>query len=202
MYGADPRIDEHLTWCQMRRLRQTTIHARRRLLRTLVGDLGRPLLDLTAEQLVGWQRERQHLSASSIVTYRNHINAFYLWAIEEGLREDNPARRMVVPKQPQHLPNPVDEDDLELAIICAVKDRLRLWVVLAGYCGLRVSEIAGLQREHIRETARTPHLLVFDGKGGKQRTVPLSGKVLAELTEYGWLQRGGGPLFPRADYPS
>lgn len=198
--SPDPMIERHLAHCQLRRLRPSTIHARRRLLDELARDLDTPLLSATGEQLLGWQLERPHLAAQSVVTYRNHAKAFYLWAVTQGLRADNPAEQMVSPKLAHTLPNPIDEDDLELAILCAVSDRLRLWIVLGGYCGLRASEIAGLHREHIREAARSPHLIVFDGKGGKQRIVPLAAKVLEELEA--WLTRGAGPMFTRTNGPT
>jgi len=62
--------------------------------------------------------------------------------------------------------------------------RIRLWMVLAAWCGLRSCEIAGLLRESIMDTATPPVLIVTceTAKGGHtERVIPLSAFVLAEL---------------------
>ncbi len=55
--------------------------------------------------------------------------------------------------------------------------------------GLRAREIAYLRRENVDDTAAQPFILV-DGKGGKERVVPASRFVLAELKAHGLPARG------------
>jgi len=59
------------------------------------------------------------------------------------------------------------------------------WAVvdLALTAGLRVSEIAALGVGDVRLTGSKPQLTVRSGKGGKKRTIPLSGP-LSELKEH------------------
>jgi len=76
------------------------------------------------------------------------------------------------------------------------------WAVvdLALTAGLRVSEIAALSVGDLRENGSRPQLTVRQGKGGKKRTIPLSGPLanlkthLAEFVE--WKRHAKQPTDP------
>ena len=75
-------------------------------------------------------------------------------------------------------------------------------VDLALTVGLRVSEIAGLTVGDFRENGSRPQLTVRQGKGGKTRTIPLSGPLadlkthLAKFVE--WKRHAKEPTDPDA----
>ena len=75
-----------------------------------------------------------------------------------------------------------------------------VWLVLAGWQGLRSVEIARLRRERVLETLRPPALLIARGatKGTRERVLPLSGCVLADLRAHGL--PSAGYLFLRRDH--
>lgn len=133
---------------------------------------------------------------------------FFRWLQEEGLRPDDPARRLVAPMLPERLPRPIPEDRLARALGSA-PPRIRPMLVLAGWAGLRACEIALLRRDRVYETREPPVILVAAGatKGRRERYVPMSDFVLAELLPVlpaaGWVfrrARGHGPISP--DYAS
>jgi integrase len=99
-----------------------------------------------------------------------------------------------VPRIGRRLPRPVSEPDLMRALAMATP-RIRPWLVLAGWCGLRAKEIAYLRRECVLETAGPPVLLVARDatKGRSERVVPLSAFAVAELVPVlpaaGWVFR-------------
>ena len=79
------------------------------------------------------------------------------------------------------------------------------WAVvdLALTTGLRVSEIAALKVGDVRLTGSKPQLTVRSGKGGKKRTIPLSGPFsaikthLAEFIDWkGYAKEPTGPSVP------
>jgi len=72
----------------------------------------------------------------------------------------------------------------------ALRDRALL--ELAYACGLRVSELVGLERANVDLTGR---LLTVTGKGDKQRLVPFGRCAAAALDE--WLERGRPQLTAR-----
>lgn len=81
------------------------------------------------------------------------------------------------------VPKPVTDDELGRAL--ELPEPFRTAVVLAGWAGLRVSEIAGCHREHVTQD----RVLVVCGKGGDPGTVPTHPFVWEQVRG-----RAGGPL--------
>jgi integrase len=102
--------------------------------------------------------------------------------VKEGLIAENPADALPVPRLARRVPRPVSEQDLMEALAAAPR-RIRCWLVLAAWCGLRTKEVALLRVENILVTASPPVLIVAADatKGRTERVVPLSAFVLAEL---------------------
>jgi integrase/recombinase XerC len=86
-------------------------------------------------------------------------------------------------KQPQHLPRPVQEDDLRkfFAVIDSPRDRAMFTLMLR--CGLRISEVAGLQLADLYLDEPHPRM-VAHGKGSKERSVYLSPQAERALRAY------------------
>lgn len=108
----------------------------------------------------------------------SHIHCFYQWAIIEDLTDQDPTRRVAKPRIRRHLPRPAHSDELSEALKIA-DPVFRCWLVLAAYQGLRVQEIAGLERADIADSEGL--LRVVHGKGDKQRVLPLHPDVLSAL---------------------
>lgn len=67
-------------------------------------------------------------------------------------------------------------------VLSAAEGRERVVVALAGYNGLRSEEIRSLRASGVRADLSDPRL-VFPGKGGKVRDIPMSRQTWAELVE-------------------
>ncbi len=193
--GDNDRLLDHLAHLRLRGLRPQSIDQRRYAVRRLARWLDANPLYATEEQLLGWQRSLT-MSAVGHRTEVMHVHGYYKWAVEEKLIRTDPSRRLVLPKKPHTIPRPIPEEHLRLALDEA-PPYLRAQLVLAAWCGLRAAEIALLQRQHVMDTADPPVLLVTNGKGGRQRVVPIGDRVLAVLREYGMPSRG--VVFPRLD---
>lgn len=182
----------HLAWLRRRDARPATIRDRRdNVLRLAKWLDGTPLDQVTLDDLERWQDHlAQIVTASSRHSYCSNIRAFFKWAHEAGHVIENPAARLVLPKRRLGTPRPIPQDQLDLALRTAHGVLLPL-LVLAGYCGLRVSEIAAVRGEDVLREPKGTFLLVH-GKGGKERIVPLVGHVLDKLSP--WLV-GRGPIF-------
>lgn len=187
-------IDDHLTWMRLRGLRPATLTQRRNALYRLASQLPCHLLEATEADLYAW-----HVSLKGSPAYiANRIaNAacFYKWAFDTGRTTNDPTRRLVRPRVRKGIPRPIAENTLDIAISTAQPD-VRCWLVLGAYAGLRAGEMARLQRQDVLDTAEPP-VLILDGKGGKQRVVPASPRVLFELRAYGLPSRG--MVFRRRD---
>jgi integrase len=189
-------IEDHLEHLRLLGHSNTTIYGRATFLRMLGRALPVALLSATGAHLAAW-RAGLAVSDEVIVHYVSAAASFYGWAVREGLRPDNPAAGLPVPRTGRRLPRPVGELDLMRALALA-SPRVRPWLVLAGWAGLRAKEIAFLRREAVLDTAAPPVLIVAAGatKGRDERRVPMSAFVLAELVP---VLPASGWVFTRRD---
>jgi integrase/recombinase XerC len=190
-------LNDHLEHLRQSGYTTTSIYARSRALIRLAAVLPVPLIDADAAMLAAW-RAAMTVTDGVIASYVCHAREFYRWAVTAGLRDDNPAAKLPIPRTGRRLPRPVGEPDLMRALALA-GPRIRPWLVLAGWCGLRAKEIAYLKRESIMETVMPPVLLVATDatKGRTERVVPLCAFAVAELAAAGL--PASGYAFRRAD---
>jgi integrase/recombinase XerC len=96
--------------------------------------------------------------------------------------ENDPTIDVIVPKPPHDLPQTIDADTLYSALENIPNDIYSLrdttLVELFYSSGLRLSELTGLNLEHLDLNDRTVRVL---GKGSKERIVPIGHKCLERL---------------------
>jgi integrase/recombinase XerC len=186
----DDAVIRYLTHLTLRGLAPGTITARRRFLRRLERALGVPLTEAAPAMLTAW-RTSLTCTPAVISTYVSHASCFFTWAVAEGLCPANPAAGIPVPRAPRRLPRPISEADL-MAAIAQAPPRIRLWLILAAWAGLRACEVAGLRAENIVLRADPPVILVaWDAtKGIRERAIPLCPFAVAELAAAGLPARG------------
>jgi integrase/recombinase XerC len=195
---ADVTITAHLRYLEQSGLAASTVEARRRALTRLQGALDCPLLEAGAADLAAW-RAALTIDPDSVGDYVSHVRQFYAWAIEASLGiYINPAEKLPVPKRSRRVPRPISEPDL-FSAMAGAPPRIKPWLVLAGWCGLRAKEIALLRRENILDSARPPVLIIARDatKGHHERVVPLHPYALAQLLEAGL--PASGYVFRRRD---
>jgi integrase len=136
------------------------------------------LLDYLAELTIAAETRR---------SIRATLRTFYAWALEEGHVSSDPAARLPIARRGSHRPHPASEDAIRRAVVAATP-RDRLMLRLAAEAGLRRAEVAGVHTRHLVEDSGGWSLLV-NGKGGRQRVVPLPGGLAAELRSLpsGWV---------------
>lgn len=198
----DGNLSRHVAWMRQRGLSPNTVDSRVDVITLLLKRVGKPAVEVSADDLTTWQQSLGLLALNSRRTYLSHVRGFYQWLYDSELVDTDPSRVLVTPKVGRPLPRPVPELRLERAL-GAAPPMIRVWLELAGYEGLRAGEIAGLERADVQDADTTPFLYVR-GKGGKHRVVPLSPSVLSSLREYGMPARGrlfrrlnGHPITPR-----
>jgi integrase len=198
-------VGRHLEWMRLRGISPHVIYKRRRMLAKLRAFLPGPVLAASPADILAWRASMTTYTPETIVLYVSHVRCFYRWAAETGLIAESPAAAVPVPRQRKRLPRPIAEADL-FAALDSAPARIRVWLVLAGWAGLRAQEIARLRREDVQEHRCPPVLIVTSlaAKGQKERVVPLSPFVLAELAAAalpvsGWaFPRGDGRPGPNA----
>lgn len=177
-------------------------------LRAYGGDLGalaeamapRSLLDASTLDLRGWLGRGGE--ASSVARRISCLRGFYRWAMREGLVSESPAERLRSPRIRAPLPRVPHPTDL----VPVAEDphgegwrkaRNRVLIELGWGAGLRVSELAALDVADVDRDAG--EVRVRQGKGGKDRIVPIGPKAVEVLNR--WLEHAGithGPVFRNA----
>jgi len=155
----------------------------------------------TLRQFVLWVNiPIEHVKGKKILRYIDHLRArrlqpktvnchldsirgFYNYLIdEEDLRMDNPVKRNYNLRLPRPLPRYLRDEDVPrlFAHIRNYRDRAIFMLMLR--CGLRLEEAANLTLRAV--DLRRAQLFVYEGKGGKDRVVYLSGDALEALSIY------------------
>ena len=123
---------------------------------------------------------------SSVARKLSTLRSFFKSLVKKGLIEANPAEGLLTPKREKTIPVylTVDEifrllDSIETDALLASRNRAIFETLYS--CGIRVSELTGLNVFDIDAAAAT--VRVF-GKGGKERVVPVGRKALDAIERY------------------
>lgn len=190
-HSVNDPIAAHLDWLRLLGRAENTITIRRRHLTRLAAGLPVPILEASEADLLNWRKSLQ-VSSAAVGNYVCQVRQFYAWAIRQGYRPagTNPCAELPVPRPPRRLPRPIIESDL-YAILAAAPARIRLWLVLAAWCGLRACEIASLRCENIRLEGDPVLIVASDAtKGRTERVIPLCEFAVAEIRAAGLPARG------------
>jgi site-specific recombinase XerD len=190
-------LSRYRVYLSNRALSENSIRSYTYILRQFQGWLGRSIIDAGRDEIEGWINQKP-LSPRARYTYISTLAGFYRWAIREELAEKDPTVYLDRPRLPRSVPRPMAVADLHHALNFADL-RMRAWLMLAAYDGLRCQEIAGLRVDDLLLTFEPPMLVVSAAKGRRQRIVPLNREVEKALVEFG-IPRAGY-LFIRQDRP-
>jgi integrase/recombinase XerC len=147
--------------------------------------------EIGVSQLREWLGHLFDLGLSAITIRRKlaAVRSLFKFMLREGTIARNPARLVRTPKAPKRVPMvPTAEQTNTLvdAVAADILDRphptrdLLVFELLYG-CGIRISELAGLNLEDFDRTERWIRVL---GKGRKERQVPYGSKAADALEKY------------------
>jgi integrase/recombinase XerD len=188
---ADLAVDGFLALLATRRA-ERTVDAYRRDLADLTAYLGRSPTTAGAEEIERWLADlrARGQAPSSVARRAAAARTFYRHLVALGLREDNPATEVDLPRRRRRLPRSLSLGEVERLIEAAngttprsLRDRALIELLYGG--GLRVGEAVGLQRGDLDLERR---LVRCVGKGDKERIVPLGAQAVEALRRY--LARG------------
>ena len=131
-------------------------------------------------------RSGEPVSPWTVVGYLTCVRAFFAFLERKGLILTNPARELRL-RKPERLPRALSEDEARRLMGAppywgAVGPRDRAILEVLYGTGIRVSECVRLDLQDV--ALREGQLLVRNGKGRKDRVVPLVGQALLALDRY------------------
>ena len=133
------------------------------------------------------------LSKTSVARALAAVRSLYRWLAQEDVVEQNPAKLVSTPRLPKKLPRvPTIEEvnsvlDGKMPEVSSFPERDRLMLELLYGCGIRNSELVGINLDDIRVSNEA---ILIRGKGKKERYVPFGGSASAALAAYlPWRQK-------------
>ena len=199
-HGFPVLVEEFCTDLSARGYSPATVTNRRQGLAQLAQWLldrgvSRPV-EVTRPMLVRYQRHLFHYRKADgdPLSFRSQnqrlltVRAFYRWAVRNNLILSNPASELELPKVERRLPRPalsISEAETVLAqpdlgTLSGVRDRAILEVFYST--GIRRAELAHLALFDLDADRST--LMVRQGKGRKDRMVPIGARALAWVDRY------------------
>ena len=150
-----------------------------------------PLASLEVLEIREWLADvySRNLETVSIRRKLAAVRSLFRFLLRDGLIPMNPARLVRTPKAPKSLPDVMTAEQANGLIDAVGTDRFErphpardraIFEFLYG-CGIRVSELVGLNLEDIDATERW---IRVRGKGRKERQVPYASKAAAALDRY------------------
>lgn len=137
---------------------------------------------------------KRGLAPSSRARKLSALRQFFRFLYADGMRSDDPAASVESPKTSRPLPKVLSVEDVDALLMTAQTRvegaretkrlkalRLHCLMEILYASGLRVSELVSLPRAAL---VRGERILIVQGKGGRERLVPLTVKALAALEAY------------------
>ena len=170
------------------------------LLRSFAEPLGIEPQDVTEENLHSLFKQLNETGIAVTTQCRiiSGLRAFFRMLVMDNVLPDNPAEHLAMPTRPKHLPDVLDDSEIEAmqkTFDRSLPGPARNYViveVLYG-CGLRVSELVNLKLSNIY--AEEQMLQIF-GKGDKERWVPINPRALKLMQDYILTLRSHLPIVP------
>jgi integrase/recombinase XerC len=130
---------------------------------------------------------QQGLSKPSVARALASLRSLYKWLAREGVVQQNPAKLVSTPKLPKKLPRvPTIEQmngllDSDMSEVTSFPSRDRVILELLYGCGIRNSELVGIDLDHIRWS---DEVILVRGKGKKERYVPMGDSAAAAIRDF------------------
>jgi site-specific recombinase XerD len=111
------------------------------------------------------------------------LTSFFDWAMEEGIRRDNPARQVRRARRKPTAVYRLTREEAAAMLAASLPDQRTRWAIHLGICaGLRSAELRGLRGRHFQRPGFI-HVSADIAKRGKERWVPVLGDLAAIVVE-------------------
>ena len=163
-------------------VREASLYVRQLEVRSI--DIETSQVTHLADYLVS--RQEGGVDQRTIAKIISALRSLHHFAILEGIRADNPALRLELPKMTRNLPDVLSVDEVELILAkidpettLGLRDRALFELIYS--CGLRISEAVDLTMDMLYLDEST---IRIRGKGDKDRLVPMGDEVIYWMKQY------------------
>jgi site-specific recombinase XerD len=138
-------------------------------------------------------RQHKHYKHSPMKAAKYSLRAFYLdcvkvqgWTVFQEVRI----------AEPEVLPIVLGRAEVQALLAVVREPRFRTCLRLMYHCGLRVGETVAIEVRDLHGKETPPRLHIRNGKGGKDRYVPVAPAMIQELRDWWIVHRNPKFLFP------
>jgi site-specific recombinase XerD len=138
-------------------------------------------------------RQHKHYQHSPMKAAKYSLRAFYLdcvkvqgWTVFQEVRI----------AEPEVLPIVLGRAEVQALLAVVREPRFRTCLRLMYHCGLRVGETVAIEVRDLHGKETPPRLHIRNGKGGKDRYVPVAPAMIQELRDWWIVHRNPKFLFP------
>jgi len=188
-----PVLDRFCAWlAAVERRSALTVAAYKQELRRFfeyAESKGLDIKNVNVDQLavyLAWRKNIGGLDSRSLAKAVSCLRSLFRFTMGEGMRPDNPASLLDIPKRRLKLPETMDRETVErlLGVIdtgtpLGLRDRTLFELIYSS--GLRISEAVGL---NVRDIDFKEGVALVKGKGNKQRFAVFGGEASAWLKRY------------------
>ncbi len=152
------------------------------------------LQDLNKQVVERWFFNGRAKRKWSPVTFRhNHklLNVFFKWLVKENLADENYLDGLEKPRMQRRLPRALSAENASFILEASFhldyrykfeRFRNRAIIAIMLFAGLRKGEVVNLKLNDVSMEERT--IFIDQGKGGKDRLIPINTKLHGYLEEY------------------
>ena len=151
-------------------------------------DEGKSIEDVALEDLHNFSALMCDIGISprSLSRILSGVRSFYHFLVLSDIIDVNPTELLEFPKKSKHLPDVLTVEEIDaIEAMIDLSDpeghRNKAIIETMFSCGLRVSEVISLK---ISNLFLDDEFIKVEGKGSKQRLVPISAKAVRELNMY------------------
>lgn len=156
-----------------------TIRAYRAGLQAVERLLEKPLIEVTEDDadMLMHLMDEQEFAASYKANILAALRGCFSWAIASGRYQgSHPFAAVASPKVSRELPLVLSREQIDCLLAAIPTEKYRLFFELMYFGGLRIGEVARLQRDDVANDG-----IIVRGKGGKQRYVYLPQAIRTKL---------------------
>jgi integrase/recombinase XerD len=143
-------------------------------------------------------RQEKHLQPNTVKHVKAALTCFFLeclkvdgWTVFQDIRISRPTVLPVV----------LSRGEVQRVLQAVREPRFATCLNLIYHCGLRISEALVLEVFDIQGREHPPRLFIRDGKGGKDRYVPIAPAMVQALRRWWLTHRHPRLLFPTPAHP-
>jgi len=149
-------------------------------------DSKRDELTATEPDILGFLAANPVLSTRTLARRLSSIRSYYRFLVRESLVSVDPCAQISAPRLGRALPKVLSEEDVDSLLdvshaATALGQRNKAMLETLYATGLRVSELVSLEMEQV---SLAQGIVRVNGKGNKERLVPLGDESVAQLLQF------------------